>query len=118
VKSHIASHDEYIWQAEAQRIEGELLRLEGAVPAQIESCFVKSLSTATRQGAKSFQLRTATSLANFWREQGRRAEARDLLAPVYGWFTEGFDTVDLKDAKALIAQVSAQATSALTTSGL
>jgi predicted ATPase len=57
------------------------------------------------QSAKSWELRAATSLARLWRDQGRRAEARDLLAPVYGWFTEGFDTADLKDAKALLDEL-------------
>jgi predicted ATPase len=57
---------------------------------------------AREQGARSFELGAATSLARLWREQGKRAEARDLLAPVYGWFTEGFDTRDLQDAKRLL----------------
>jgi predicted ATPase len=60
------------------------------------------LSIAQEQGAKLWELRAAVSLARLWRDQGRRAEARDLLAPIYGWFTEGFDTPDLKDAKALL----------------
>ena len=58
-----------------------------------------------QQGAKSLELRAATSLARLWRDQGRRAEAHDLLAPVYGWFTEGFDTADLKEAKALLDEL-------------
>jgi predicted ATPase len=57
------------------------------------------------QSAKSWELRAATSLARLWRDQGRRAEARDLLAPVYGWFTEGFDTADLKEAKGLLDEL-------------
>jgi predicted ATPase len=64
--------------------------------------FRRALEIAQRQQAKSWELRAATSLARLWGEQGRRAEARDLLGPVYGWFTEGFDTADLKDAKALL----------------
>jgi predicted ATPase len=63
------------------------------------------LHIAQRQQAKSYELRAATSLARLWGEQGRRGEARDLLAPVYGWFTEGFDTADLKAAKALLAEL-------------
>jgi predicted ATPase len=64
--------------------------------------FRRALEIAQQQQAKSWELRAATSLAQLWGEQGRRAEARDLLGPVYGWFTEGFDTADLKDAKALL----------------
>ena len=70
-----------------------------------QSALEEALCVARRQEAKSYELRAAASLARLWGEQGRRAEARDLLAPVYGWFTEGFDTADLKDAKALLAQV-------------
>jgi predicted ATPase len=69
---------------------------------QAESCFHKALDIARTQQAKSFELRTATSLARLWHQQGKHQEAYDLLAPVYGWFMEGFDTADLKDAKALL----------------
>ena len=61
---------------------------------------------ARLQQARSYELRAATSVARLWGEQGRRADARDLLAPVYGWFTEGFDTADLKEAKALLAELA------------
>ena len=61
---------------------------------------------AREQGTRGYELRAATSLARLWREQGRRAEARDLLAPLYGWFTEGFDTTDLKEAKALLDELA------------
>ncbi len=67
---------------------------------------VRALEIAREQEAKSPELRAATSLALLWRDQGKQAEARDLLAPLYGWFTEGFDTQDLKDAKALLAELS------------
>ena len=70
-----------------------------------QSALEEALCVARRQEAKSYELRAAASLARLWGEQGRRAEARDLLAPVYGWFTEGFDTADLKDAKALLDQL-------------
>jgi predicted ATPase len=63
------------------------------------------MAVAQTQGAKLWELRAATSLARLWAEQGRRAESHDLLAPVYGWFTEGFETADLKDAKALLAEL-------------
>jgi predicted ATPase len=66
------------------------------------SWFRQAIDTSRSQHAKSLELRAASSLARLWRGQGNRAEARDLLAPVYGWFTEGFDTADLKDAKALL----------------
>jgi predicted ATPase len=66
-----------------------------------------ALDVSRRQGAPMFELRAATSLARLWRDQGKRVEARNFLAPVYRWFTEGFDTVDLKDAKALLAELSA-----------
>ena len=104
-KGHMDCHDEHIWQAEAQRIEAELLRLEGAAPTEIENCFRNALSTARRQGAKSFELRTATSLARFCREQGRNDAARNELAPVLGWFTEGFDTADLQQARTLLNEL-------------
>ncbi len=74
--------------------------------AEAEACFHRALEVARQQSAKAFELRAATSLARLWAEQGKRAEAHDLLAPVYGWFTEGFDTADLKDAKALLDELA------------
>jgi predicted ATPase len=70
-----------------------------------ERSFRAALSIAREQGTKGFELRTATSLARLWRDHGRREEARELLAPVYGSFTEGFDTADLQEAKALLAEL-------------
>jgi predicted ATPase len=64
------------------------------------------MDIAQRQSSKSWELRTAMSMAQLWRDQGRRDDARELLAPVYGWFTEGFDTLDLKEAKALLFMLS------------
>jgi predicted ATPase len=93
------------WEAELYRLKGvALLGLNRIDDAQ--AAFEEALRVARRQQAKSYELRAATSLARMWGEQGRRAEARELLAPVYGWFTEGFDTADLKDAKALLAELS------------
>jgi len=91
------------WDAEIHRLRGELTgRLPYPDPAKAEDSFRTALSVAREQGTRGFELRTATSLARLWREQGRRGEARELLAPVYDWFTEGFDTQDLKEAKALL----------------
>ena len=92
------------YQAELHRLRGEVLAETGEY-AEAESWFHQAIDTARSQQAKSLELRAATSLARLWRDQGKRAEARDLLAPVYGWFTEGFDTADLKDAKALLDEL-------------
>ena len=75
--------------------------------AKAEAYFKRALAVARQQQAKSWELRAAMSMARLWRDQGKRDEARDLLAPVYGWFTEGFDTLDLKEAKALLDELSA-----------
>ena len=72
----------------------------------LRSRFGKQLDIAQRQSSKSWELRAAMSMARLWRDQGRRNEARDLLAPVYDWFTEGFDTVDLKKAKTLLEELA------------
>jgi predicted ATPase len=92
--------------AEAYRLQGAL-RLQQAIPdvAQAEASFHLALDIARRQQAKSWELRAATSLARLWHQQGKRAAARALLAPVYGWFTEGFDTADLQDAKVLLEEL-------------
>ena len=72
---------------------------------EAQECLHQALDTARQQQAKSLELRAATSLARLWQSQDKRQDAYDLLAPVYGWFTEGFDTADLKDAKALLAEL-------------
>ena len=93
------------WEAELHRFEGiALCGLNQLDEGQI--ALEEALSVARRQQAKSYELRAAASLARLWGEQGRRAEARELLAPIYGWFTEGFDTADLKDAAALLSELS------------
>jgi predicted ATPase len=74
--------------------------------AKAEAYFERALAVAREQQAKSFELRAAMSMARMWREQGKRDEAREILAPVYGWFTEGFDTLDLKQAKALLDELT------------
>jgi len=95
------------WDAEIHRLSGELTgRLPHPDPAKVEDSFRTALAIAREQGTRSYELRAATSLARLWHEQGRRGEARDLLAPVYGSFTEGFDTQDLKEAKALLEELA------------
>jgi predicted ATPase len=95
-------------EAELHRIRGELLLPSVAEPysGEAEACFQRALAVAREQSARMWELRAAMSLARLWANQGRRAEAHDLLAPVYGWFTEGFDTADLKDAKALLDELA------------
>jgi predicted ATPase len=95
--------EERRWEAELYRLKGELLRVHAAAHhAEAETCFRHALDVARHQQAKSWELRAATSLSHLWQQQGKRQEAYDLLAPVYGWFTEGFDTADLQEAKALL----------------
>jgi len=92
-------------RTEAYRLQGELL-LRQATPevARAEACFQQALALARRQQAKSWELRTAISLARLWQQQGQRAKADALLMSIYGWFTEGFDTADLQEAKALLEE--------------
>ena len=90
-------------EAELHRIAGEIaLKSPEPDAVKAEAYFERALAVARQQQAKSWELRAAMSMARLWRDQGKRDEARDLLAPVYGWFTEGFDTLDLKEAKALL----------------
>ena len=94
-------------EAEVHRIAGEIALLSREPDAaKAEVCFERALGVARAQQAKSWELRAATSLARLWRDQGRRDEARTLIAPIYDWFTEGFDTRDLKEAKALLDALS------------
>jgi len=111
-------HEQHIWGAELHRLKGELLLLHargaptnaavvaGQPTIQAEICLCQALDIARDQHAKSLELRAATSLARLWRDQGKRTEAHDLLAPSYGWFTEGFDTPVLQDAKALLDELT------------
>ena len=95
------------YEAELHRLEGELrLHAEPADAPAAEMCFRRAMDIARKQQAKSWELRTAISYARLMREQGRAREAYDLLAPIYGWFTEGFDTLDLKEAKALLDELA------------
>ena len=94
--------EERCWHAETLRIKGCLLARKGD-PEEAERSYIASLDWARQQQAKSWELRTATSYARLMRDQGQTREARALLAPIYGWFTEGFDTADLKEAKGLLS---------------
>ena len=114
-----AHHHGECWQeAELYRLQGELLigshdpRASRSQPSgcqtidtRVERCFHQALAIARRQHAKSLELRAAMSLARLWKRKGKRAEAYDLLVPIYHWFTEGFDTADLRDAKALLGEL-------------
>jgi predicted ATPase len=92
------------WEAELHRVNGIVLAALNKL-GESQAAFEEALRVARHQKAKSLELRAATSLAQLRGERGRRAEARDLLAPVYGWFTEGFDTADLKDAAKLLSEL-------------
>ena len=103
----IESTGEKFWRAETHRLKGELLMSKSAgAHVEAEPYFQDAIATARNQGSKSLELRATTSLARLRRRQGRAKEARDLLAPLYGWFTEGFDTADLKEAKELLDELS------------
>jgi predicted ATPase len=102
---------EHWWEAELHRLKGDLV-LQQAIPyaLQAEACFQQALDVACRQQAKSLELRSAMSLSRLWQHQGKHHKAHELLAPVYGWFTEGFDTVDLQEAKALLEELASHDT--------
>jgi predicted ATPase len=99
---------ERLWEADVLRTAGDVA-LNSPQPdaAKAEAYFQRAISVARQQQAKSWELRASVSLARLWRSQGKPQQARELLAPVYGWFTEGFDTLDLKDAKALLDELRA-----------
>ena len=104
---HVTRTGIVYYEPELRRLEGELrLRQDPADVEKAEACFRRAVEIARRQHAKSWELRAATNLARLWRDQGKRAEAHSLVAPVYGWFTEGFDTLDLKEAKALLEELA------------
>jgi predicted ATPase len=97
------SIEEHYYEAELYRLKGALLLMHSAEQdAEAEACFRQALGMARRQEAKSLELRAAMSLSRLWQQQGKRNEACELLAPIYGWFTEGFDTADLQEAKKLL----------------
>ena len=103
----VEQQEERWWEAEIYRLRGVLLlRQPGTPQAEAEAWLQRALDVARRQEAKSLELRAAMSLSRLWQQQGKQAEARALLAPVYGWFTEGFDTADLQEAKALLEELA------------
>jgi predicted ATPase len=103
----VAATEERCWEAELHRLKGALL-LQRPNPdvSQAEACFQQALEVARTQQAKALELRAALSLSRLWQQQGQREAARDLLAPIYGWFTEGFDTPDLQEAKMRLAELA------------
>ena len=103
----VEEHEERWWEAEVSRLRGVLLlRQPGTPQEEAEAWLQRALDVARRQEAKSLELRAAMSLSYLWQQQGKRSEARELLAPIYGWFTEGFDTADLQEARALLQELT------------
>ena len=104
----VETTNERWFEAEVNRLAGEIaLKSPEPDAAKAEAYLESALAVARKQQAKSWEPRAAMSIARLWRDQGKRDEARALLAPVYGWFTEGFDTLDLKEAKALLGELAA-----------
>jgi predicted ATPase len=96
-----------VYEAEAHRLKGELLlKQNNSNAAEAQSCFQRAIEIARKQSAKSWELRATMSFARLLDKEGKRDEARAMLADIYGWFTEGFDTADLKDAKALLDELN------------
>jgi predicted ATPase len=108
----VAETHERFYAAELYRLQGELLlaqvgtKAQGTRCAEAEACFQQALAVASHQQAKALELRAAMSLARLWQRQGKRIEARQVLAPVYSWFTEGLDTADLQEARALLQELA------------
>ena len=106
-RAHVDRTGERWWEAELYRLKGELLLQQAAESGdEAEACLHQALAVARGQGARWWELRAAMSLARLWQGQGKHAEARQLLAPIYNWFTEGFDTADLQEAKALLDELA------------
>jgi predicted ATPase len=106
-KSVIKGNGETWFEPNVHLIAGDIaLKLPQPYAAEAETHFERAIAVARQQQAKSWELRAATSMARLWRDQGRPQQARELLTPVYGWFTEGFDTRDLQEAKALLEELA------------
>ena len=101
-RTEAQQNNEHWWDAELARLEGELRLAQGADSDVVETAYFQAIKIAQSQAAKSLELRAAMSLARLWAQQDKKAEAYTLLAEVYHWFTEGFDTADLQEAKALL----------------
>jgi predicted ATPase len=105
-------HTARAYEADLYRLKGELLLQskaggpESEIPKEAEECFHQAIAIARRQSAKSWELRAATGLARLWQQQDKKKEAHEMLADIYNWFTEGFDTKDLQEAKALLDELS------------
>jgi len=108
----------HVHEAELYRLKGTLTlqsKIQGPkskLEQEAEECFLKAIEIAQRQQAKSLELRAVMSLSRLWQKQGKKDEARKILAEIYGWFTEGFDTADLKEAKALLGELEGKETAA------
>ena len=103
---HVSRTGERWWEAELHRLQGELLRFKSGASPEVEGCFQKAIDVARAQPSKAHELRATISLARLWRDKGKRTDALHLLTGLYEWFTEGFSTPDLKEAKALIEELS------------
>jgi predicted ATPase len=105
--ARVEETEERWYEAELHRLRAKVLLGTGlkAAANEAEASFRQAIAVARAQGAKAWELRAATNLARMWTAQGKRDEARDLLTPLYGWFSEGFDTADLKDARALVEEL-------------
>jgi predicted ATPase len=97
---------EHIWDAYLYRVKGELMLMNGADASAVEACFHNALEVARRQGAKVYELQAAVSLSRLLKTQGQTDKARTILSQTYSWFTEGFDTTDLKETRALMEELS------------
>ena len=102
----VESGTDRYWVAELHRLRGELLRAQGSGPGRVAASFRQAMDVALQYGARMLELRAAVSLARLWQSQGRRGAAWEMLAEVYGWFEEGFETPDLRAARAVLRSLA------------
>lgn len=102
----LATHEVRCYVSELYRVKGLLRHYQKAPTSEVETCFQQAIDLARQQEAKLLELRATTSLARLWQQQGKIEQAQQLLAPIYAWFTEGFDTLDLIEAKALLVELT------------